>query len=265
MAVSSSTTFNTSNPGVPAAVPTMDIYSVSTAPQFPVGFKVERGDGNTYRYAHLGAATGPGLVVSQDLSESSVVDSDNLVVAGSAVIGTKELKFVLASTTLNQFAGAYLSITDDTGEGYQYRIAGNTAAATVDGTANVVIMTLLDPLKVALDATSDIAITANRYANLEAATPGTDFDVVGVTCADFTAGSYGWLVTKGRATILTEGTTVLGAPVGLSASAAGAVAPLVAAGATIATVILAVNKLRIGRCIAAGDNTGYSSFDINLD
>lgn len=256
MAVSTSNYFSYSNAGVPATGAEVDIYQVDSTPKYPLGFKIERGDGNVYRYAHIGAATAAGLLVAQDISESSVVDTDN--VCAAAAIGAKQVTITLASTTEDQFAGAYLHTTDDTGEGYQYRIKGNTAADA----SNLVILYLADPIQVALDTTTDIAIVGSIYSNLEAATAGTDNVAVGVTCKVFSTAGWGWILTKGITPILQDGTIVIGGIVALSDGVAGAVHAMGGGGATVGDLI---SEPLIGSCVHAGDNTGYGSFKINLE
>lgn len=261
MAVSSSTYFTNAFPAGNAMFKG-DIYTSSTTPLYPVGMKIVRADGAEYVYSHFGAASAAGTVVAQDLSESSVVDTDNAVIApASAVavpgevlrpgaIGSVYVELTLAGVTANQFAGGYLSITDDTGEGYQYRIRGNTA--TGDPATGNIRLHLYDPLKVALDATSDIAITGCLYANLEPATAATDDNVAGVTVAAQAAADYGWVQTEGVATVLTAGTVVLSESVMVGA-VAGSVGPAVA-----------LTDYVIGQVIAVGDDTGHSVIKLNL-
>jgi hypothetical protein len=193
-------------------------------------------------------------MVSHDLSESSVVDTDDVVIApASAVtttdgtVGSRFVQVTLASVTADQFAGALLSITDDTGEGYSYRIKGNTA--TGDPATGDIRLSLYDPIQVALDATSDIAITGCLYANLEPAVAGTDEVVAGVTVATQAAADYGFVQTKGCATVLTAGSVLIKDPVIIGA-VAGSVSPFTAASAEV--------ELLVGQVVHVGDDTGHS-------
>jgi hypothetical protein len=193
-------------------------------------------------------------MVSQDLSESAVVDTDDSVIApASAVtttdgtVGSRFVQVTIASVTADQFAGGTLHITDDTGEGYTYRIKGNTA--TGDPATGDIRLSLYDPIQVALDATSDIAITGSLYANLEPATAAVDEVVAGVTVATQAAADYGFVQTSGAATVLTAGTVVIADPVIIGA-VAGAVSPFTAASAE--------TELLVGQVIHVGDDTGHS-------
>lgn len=262
MAVSTSSYFSNAVPGENQIFPG-NLFRTDDSPILPVGFRVALADGRVYRYAHIGAATNRGVIVAQDFSESGVVDTDDVVIAPAsavAVPGTNEQpgavnsKFVqvtLAGVTANQFAGGYLHITDDSGEGYTYRIKGNTA--TNDPATGDIRLALYDRIQVALDATSDIAITGSVYANLEAATAATDTIAAGVTVSTFTAGQYGFIQTKGISTVLTDGVVVLGDAVELSDAVAGAV-----------SAVGAFTDRQVGRVAIVGDDTGHSSIDLSI-
>jgi hypothetical protein len=100
---------------VPSLVSEFDKFDIHSAPKYKVGFKVEDVEGNVYRYAHFGAAVNRGTVVSQDVSESSLGDSDNACAA--AAIGAKAVTITAGSVavpvTTNQFAGGKFIVSDD--------------------------------------------------------------------------------------------------------------------------------------------------------
>jgi len=261
MAVSTSSYFSNSVPGGNLMFKG-NIYTSSTTPLYAVGTKVVRGDGNEYVYAHFGAASAAGTIVAQDLSESANVDADNIVIAPASAVAvpgetiqpgalnSRYAQITLASITADQFAGGYLHITDDTGEGLQYRIKGNTA--TDDPASGDIRVELYDPIQVALDATSDFAITGSVYANLEPATAATDNLVAGVTVAAQAAADYGWVQTKGVATVLTDGVVVVTEGV-MTGSVAGSVA-----------AVAALTDYAIGQVIHVGDDTGHSAILLRL-
>ena len=263
MAVSTDSYFSNASPGE-LQLFKGNIFVSETSPSYAVGTRVSLQDGRVFRYSHFGAAVNRGLVVSQDLSESAVVDTDNAVIApASAVsvageviqpgaINSRFVQLTLASVTANQFAGGYLHITDDTGEGFTYRIKGNTA--TGDPATGDIRLELNDRLQVALDATSDIAITGSLYANLEAATQATDEVIAGVSVATQAAADYGFIQTQGVATVLTDGTVVIAdrVAVGTVAGSAAAVA------ATVSTTV------SFGQVIHVGDDTGHSAINLNI-
>jgi hypothetical protein len=258
MAVSASSKNSTAVIGVPAIVSEIDLNESGTVAKRALGFKVEDAQGKIYRWAHFGDAVTAGKLVSNDLSESSLVDSDNIVIApasavnvGDGAIGSRFVEITLASVTAGQFAGGQLIITDDAGEGYTYDIVGNTA--TNDPATGNFRLELARPIVVALTTASDIAIAGSAYANLEAATT-TDINVVGVTMASMAAGDYGWIMTKGQVGCLSQGTTTIGIPC-MIGSDAGSITDLTEA------AVLGIPAFTI----IAGDNTGYAGIRINLE
>ena len=125
------------------------IYEESSTQEYPIGTKREFEDGRVFRYASFGAATAAGVLVSQDVSATAVIEIEN--VATAAAVGATEVILTdsgtLGSATANQYAGAYLHTVDDAGEGYTYRIKSNTAASS-----NAVTFTLYDGLVVAVSS-----------------------------------------------------------------------------------------------------------------
>jgi hypothetical protein len=123
-------------------------------------------DGRVFRYGYTAAAINRGLLVSQDVSATAIVESDGKLTAASA--GATEVTYTdsgtVGSATLNQYQGGYLHITDDAGEGYQYRIKSNTAASS-----NAITFTLYDELEVAVTTATDVAVTGNLWYNVSGA------------------------------------------------------------------------------------------------
>jgi len=233
-----------------------NLYSVDSNPKYDIGHRVSTGDGRVFRYGQVGVATARGLLVSQDLSTTSLVDTDNIVVVpASAVavpgevvkpgaIGSKYVEITLAAKTVNQFEGAYLMITDDAGEGYTYRIKGNTA--TDNPVTGNLRLELYDKLQVALTAASDIAILGSMYSDLKAA-DATDPAVAGVTVANFAAAGWGWIQTWGPCAVLQDGAAIgVGSSVTLSDGVAGAV-----------QTQDAYTEPLVGYGIIDGDDTGH--------
>ncbi len=260
MAIASDVYFSNAVQGIPQVGGPVDIFAKHATPQHVIGTRIQRQDGNEYVYSHFGADTNRGILVASDASESSVVDTDNAVIAPASAqttsdgtIGSKFIELTLASVTAAQFAGGYFITTDDTGEGYTYRIKGNTA--TGNPTTGNIRVELYDPLQVALDATTDLAIQGSLYANLEAGTAATDVAVSGVTVStmDVSVAAYGWVQTKGIVGILQDGVVVIGDVVTLSDGVAGAVQSKDAQ-----------TEPQVGHCVIAGDDTGHGVFNIAI-
>ena len=205
------------------------IYAESSTPKFPIGEKLEFADGRCFRYGYTAAAVNASLLVSQDLSATALVESDDIVIAASGdfspAAGSSKLQITLASITANQYAGGYLHTVNDAGQGYTYRISSNTVGGQItDGST----FTLFDDVKVAITSATDVAITGNPYNGLVSATAATDMWVVGVciNAMDVSDKNFGWVQTHGFGTVLYDagGSAVtIGDQVTLSDGTAGAV------------------------------------------
>jgi hypothetical protein len=213
------------------------------------------------------------MLVSQDISESSTVESDNIIVASASATNTNDGKFGQRYVQLNtggvlsgQFAGGKFITTDDTGEGYTYDVIGNTASG--DPSASNFRLELRQPLKASVTSDTDMCIIGSKYANLESA-DGTDTFLAGVTCTTVTtARPYAWVQTKGVCGILSVTDDVAGASGTLVAVGDTAVASADTAGATSKLSDAAgeaADEQIIGTCIAAPDSSGHGAYYIDID
>lgn len=204
------------------------IYAESSVARYPIGYALEFDDGRKFRYGYFSAAVNRSCLVATDISTTGVVETDNIATAAAVGDTTVILTDAgtLGSAALNQYGGAYLHITTDTGAsgaGYIYRIKSSSAAS-----ANAVTFILYDPLIAALTTASDIAITGNLYDELKIYEPAVDVLVAGVTMINVTAAYYAWIQTRGVANILADvsaGTVTIGAPSQYSDGVNGAVQP----------------------------------------
>ena len=156
--------------GVPQVAGAFDKFESHATPKYNLGFKVETADGKVYRYTQFGADVAVGVLVAGDLSESSVVDTDNAIIASASaetttdgLINNKYIQLTLASVTAGQYVGGVFITTDDAGEGYTYDIVGNTA--TDDPATGDIRIQLAQPLQVAVTTATDFAILGNQYNN----------------------------------------------------------------------------------------------------
>lgn len=184
-----------------------------------------------------GVALVPGFTV-QSPAAASAGHSMDMVTAAAAVGDTQiTVTPITDNVTANQYKDGYLFTNDLTGEGQCFRIKSNpaiTAAATG-------VITLYDPVTLAIDATTLTGLRINPYRGV-IVTPVTTLTgtVVGVSHRPLVAATYGWIQSKGPAAVHTIGTLVLGqnaiAPTGTTA---GSVGPEAAAGvsAVIGTVM----------------------------
>jgi hypothetical protein len=239
MAYTANTKIYNSNavPGLLNGIGDSSIYDIDSNPKFAIGTGFKRQDGAIYRYANFVTATAQGLLVSPNPANVGNASTDALLVAPAAAyqqpsdppgvypgaVGSRFVYYTLASTVINQFAGGYLSLNKDTGYGYIYRIKSNKAAATVNSVANLVLIELYEPLQVAIDATTDAGIVGSLYTDMNAYTIATNLLPVGVTQANMTANTYGWICTHGPCIVLQEGAISSGNVIVAAYTTAGAV------------------------------------------
>jgi hypothetical protein len=246
------------------------------SPKYPVGFKVSRSDGSIFRYSHYGATCNRGVLVSPDINELNIPDTDNGMVAPASANDTTDgtiysrfIQITMAGIVADQFKGGYLITTDGTGIGYTYRIKGNTATGSGVGSSTTAYrMELYEPLQIAIDSTTDYAIIGCQYYNLEIATT-TDATVVGVSKVTIAvANPYAFTQTRGVCGVLLDASTVPaidGAMMALSTLTAGAVCAYV--GGTIGTVsVIADFRIRIvGYSLDQGDAAGQASIFLQCE
>ena len=202
------------------------IYSTVTAPLHPVGSWARLPDGREYVYVtNRSSAIATGKLVKYNEVDTNY---DLCVIPtqtnGSLAIGSTVLDVTLAgSSTIaaNQFAGEFLNVDDDTGEGTLYKIFGNTAVSA--GTA---ITLQIEPLRVAITTLTTVTLV-NCFQDVRLADNNATQKIAGVTQVAIGAGSttpvYFWLQRKGLCSVLMNGTPAVGAPLGISLTTAGAV------------------------------------------
>lgn len=271
MATDNNSYFTNANPGTGLQFDG-NIYRLDATPKYPLGFGVQRADGSRYRYAQFGAATNRGVVVSQDVSETSIPDTDNGIVATASLsnsldnaIGSRFIQITMDGIIANQFAGGYFSTTDDTGEGYVYRIKGNTASG--NPAALSYRLELFDGLIVAVDNTTDYSINGLPWNDVEIATQLTDNIVSGVSMRVSTAAlPFEFVQTTGVCTILQDvKIPTIGQAVCLSTLTSGAVTPYWSDGSYGASDFpLVGGKVILGYCVDPGDSTGHSVVMLSL-
>ena len=194
------------------------LFVQSASQEHILGEIIRSPDGRVFRYVKAGAVD---LVVGKlQQSPAEITNHQNLAVPATAALSTT-VTVTLGATavTANQYAGGYAIITATPGVGYQYLIKSHPAAS---GGATCVL-TLEDPIQVALTTSSKIDLVANPY-NGVIVNPTTATGIpVGVAISVITAGYYGWIQTGGIASVLASGALGVGNTVSASVDIAGAV------------------------------------------
>src|SRR3990167_7151648 len=227
-----------------ATVAGQDVLNESSSQLHTLGTYMETNDGRGFRYCKVGVtATVAGNVYQgKALDATNDQPSGGHAVAAAAIGATEVTTTATLTATVNEFAGGYLAVVVTPGQGYTYKIKGNTAAS-----AAVCTFTLEDPLQVALTTDSNIIVAQHPYNGI-VIEPGTPTAAIAGVAQDIiTAAYYGWIQTKGPCSVLFTGTGVAGKAVGsLTSGTSGSSAPAIAA-----TNIL-------GYHMATGINAEYS-------
>jgi hypothetical protein len=228
-----------------------DIWSYTSDKRFDLGGKGETPDGRTFRYVRAGGTA----IVPGKLYQSAAEDAtnwENIAVGINAIGATSITTTGTITAAKDLFAGGWLVIADDAGEGYMYKIAGNTAA-----TAAVCTITLEEPLVVATTAATTIDIIPNLCQKVEIwDSSNHDGAIIGVGVAPVTALYYGWVQCGGPATVLDNG----GLTVGYLAVASNAIDGAV----EVATGGSTEAQYPIGQIILGSTDTEYGSVYLNL-
>lgn len=205
---------------------TVDLLSNSSTQLMPLGAYSETADGRGFRYAKIGAtSTVPGKLYTAPAFDSTNQNPvGGLAVLAQAIGDTSVTLTGTLTLTANLLAGGYLATDVTPGQGYLYKIAGNTA---VSSAANAVV-TLSDPLQIALTTASKVVLTTHPYAGVIVSPGGASTgQPVGVaTGTIITNANFGWLQTYGACAILSGVATSIslpGVPVSPSATTAGSV------------------------------------------
>ena len=147
-----------------------------------VGAEFKTGDGRTFVLVQNG---GTALISGVMIQSPASIGANHtgLAVSGAAtvnVIGSTTVTVTMGGTlaTANQYAGGYAIVSAGLGIGQTLKIASHPAA-TSSGTC---VLTLEDPLSVALDTTSKISLTLPQYGSQN----GTDVTTSGVIVAPST-------------------------------------------------------------------------------
>ena len=197
----------------------------NTTKKRALGTILELPDGREFKYAlNGGSAISSGKLAS---SAAMIGNHDMDLTTAAASVGDTSITVTLGATaaTKDQYADGYIYTNDGTGQGQVYRIASNPAA---DGSATLAVtLASNDPVSVALDSTTESGLAVNPYSGIVVSPTSVTNRTLGVTATDIAANAYGFVQTKGLASVLVSGTVVAGEPLRVAgATLAGAAQPL---------------------------------------
>lgn len=223
----------------------------------PLGTELILNDGRRFRFALNGASAGAqGKVAQQGALTANHV---GLSVAAAASVGDTTVQVTLGATALteDQYRDGYLVIEDAAGQGAVYSITKHAAVAS----AGTFTVPLNQTVIKALTTSSKASLVKNPYDGVIIHPSPPTLALVGAWQTDLAAATYGWLQTKGLASLLTDGTVVVGKMCVASASVDGAVSP---AALTEGTPNTGYDAQVVGRVVRVLADTKYSHVDMTL-
>lgn len=228
-----------------------DIFTTSSTQTTDLGAYATTGDGRGFRYVLAGGTS----LVPGKLQATSAQDTTNLNPSGglgvsAASAGATSVTITSTITlTANQLAGGILTVAVTPGQGYSYKIKGNSA---VTAAANAVIY-LEDPIQVALTTSSKVVLAANPFSGVIVSPTTFSGAPVGVAVYPVTNAQYGWVQTHGIVGCLTDAGTAIGLGYKPSTNTAGAVMSMAATGAFV------------GYAVNVGVTTEYDNIFLCID
>lgn len=233
------------------SVSPQDLFTASSTQGTDIGAYGTTGDGRGFRYVLAGATA----LVPGKLQQSPAQDTTNLNPSGglgvaAASAGATSITLTSSVTlTANQLAGAFLSVAITPGQGYTYKITGNTAVTSATGA----VIYLEDAIQVALTTSSKVVIANNPHSGVIVNPATASGAPVGVAIYPVTAAYYGWIQTHGPVSCLNDGGTAVGLGVAPSASVAGAVKTM------------AATLSQVGYALNVGVTTEYDLIFLTID
>lgn len=198
----------------------------SDTKQMELGTKYEDEFGRIYRYTGAaGTDLDHGKLVVAPTGDGNVVDVN---VAASESVGATSLTIDAAGTIVaDAYVDGSIAVSDATGEGYTYRVTGNTA---VTGAGEVTVY-LAEPLieAVTVDA-SQVTLLKSPWQDVVISPTDQADQPVGIPNVDIAADEFGWVQTRGVCSAWADEAFAAGAALTTGSVTAGQVEALDAAG-----------------------------------
>ncbi len=231
----------------------LSLFQTSTDPSFST-FAGERFDLSDGREVVLVQAGGSNLASGVLVQASAIVANHQNIAVTAYSAGSNatppRVTVTLGATaaTANQYAGGFVVVNDNNGEGQTVKIASHPAA---DASASLVI-TLEDTPVTALTTASEVCLIANLYVGAIINPTTATNTPIGVTFYPIATTLYGYLISKGPTSLLADGALTVGAAISPSNGTAGAAEDGV------------IVQGFIGRALQAGVTTEYRTVYVDL-
>ena len=217
-----------------------------------VGTRFDTSDGREVTLVKNGAVALVAGVLVQDAAivpnhQNIAVTAYQAYSANGNVPAKVTVTLGATAATANQYAGGFVVVNDNNGEGHTLRIASHPAA---DASASLVI-TLEEGSSVAITTSSEVCLVTPHGKDVIIQPTTVTNAQVGVTMNAIAASAYGFVVSRGLTSCLAQG--AIGVGLGLSiGSVAGAVA------------VSAATTARLGFAAQAGVDTEYRVVYVNI-
>lgn len=192
-----------------------EIFVSSTTQGTDLGQLATTGDGRFFRYVKAGAVN----LIAGNVVQSPAWDVVNQAPAGGLAVGqavaTGAAGFTISTSTtlaVNLLAGSMMSVAVAPGAGFAYKVKSNSVTAGATGCAIV----LEDPLQTNLSTASRVVFSVNPYSGVIQLPIAVSGEPVGVAVSNLASGTYGWIQTRGLASVLIGGTAAVGSNVGVN-------------------------------------------------
>lgn len=224
-----------------------NIFNSSDIQEAPLGARAVTGDGREFRYVKAGAvALVPGKLQqasAQIANHQNLAPTANVTASTVNPVYTFTVTLGATAATANQYAEGWALITTSTGEGYQYQISSNPAADS----SGTLAITLADPLLANLvAATTKVDLIANPYKGVIVNPATASSSPIGVAVYAIPADNFGWIQTKGVASVLADGAVTVGTALVASNATAGAVEALTGVQAPIGIAVTDITTAQYG-------------------
>jgi hypothetical protein len=217
-----------------------------------VGTRFDTSDGREVTLVKNGAVALVAGVLVQDAAivpnhQNIAVTAYQAYSANGNVPAKVTVTLGATAATANQYAGGFVVVNDNNGEGHTLRIASHPAA---DASASLAI-TLEEGSSVAITTSSEVCLVTPHGKDVIIQPTTVTNAQVGVTMNAIAASAYGFVVSRGLTSCLAQG--AIGVGLGLSiGSVAGAVA------------VAAATTARLGFAAQAGVDTEYRVVYVNI-
>jgi len=182
------------------------IYEQSSTAKEMLGIYRQTYDGRGFRYGKTsGTLTVGKMTHATQLNAAHL----NETILAAVAIGEHTIDLTITAGKVideDELRGGYFQIQDGTGQGQNLMISGNAALA-VGGVA--IQVALDDPIKIALDTTSEYSLVRSPWFDVALSTTDENF-ATGIPAIAMTTDYYGWFQTHGVCNALISGTPAVG-------------------------------------------------------